>query len=211
MTRRLSFLFFIPIILFAIDNISQEKSVEFNPLKDAVLDVGVIAISAPGDTVDSNSVVIPRATVFNFGDTTVNFQVECKESEQPYYSLKQITNLLPQESQEFNFTLSWRIALSRGYHVVKCSTLLPNDMNNSNDALEKTFFCQVKEISVLELFIPDTVDSGVIITPRARLKNLGNTRETFLAIFKIGTGYICSLSVRAPAPETETIISFIPD
>jgi hypothetical protein len=209
MIRRLSFLFLIPIILFAVENISQEKSVVYNPLKDAMLDVGVIAISAPSDTADSNSIVIPKATVFNYGDTTVSFQVIFRENVSPYYDIKQVTNLLPQESEEVNFNM-WRIALNRGNQVVKCSTVLANDMNNSNDALEKTFLCRVKDISVLELFVPDTVDSGVTTIPRARLKNLGNTRETLLGICRIGSGYNCTLSVRAPAPQAETLISFTP-
>lgn len=213
MTRRFSFLFLLPIILFAAENIYQEKSVEYNPLIDANLDVGVIAISAPSDTADSNSIIIPKATVFNYGDTSVSFQVVYKETVSQYIDIKPVTNLAPEESREINFNM-WRIELNRGNQVVKCSTLLANDINNSNDAFVKTFLCRVKDISVLDFFVPDTVDSGVIIIPQARLKNLGNTRETFFAIFKIGfdtltfTGYICSLSVRAPAPETETIISF---
>ncbi len=209
MTRRFSFLFLIPIILFAVENIYQEKSVEYNPLIDANLDVGVIAISAPSDTADSNSIIIPKATVFNYGDTTVSFQVFIREDVTQYSDVKLVTNLSPQESEEVNFDM-WRIQLNRGNQVVKCSTALANDMDNSNDALEKTFLCRVKDISVLELFVPDTVDSGVITIPRARLKNLGNTRESFLGIFRIGIGYNCTLSVRAPAPQAETLISFSP-
>lgn len=209
MIRRLSFLFLIPIILFAIENISQEKSVIYNPLKDATLDVGVIAISAPSDTADSSSIIIPKATVFNYGDTTVSFQVFFRENVTQYSDVKLVTNLAPLESEEVNFDM-WRIALNRGNQVVKCSTALANDMDISNDALEKTFLCRVKDISVLELFVPDTVDSGVITIPRARLKNLGNTRETFLGIFRIGIGYNCTLSVRAPTPQAESLISFSP-
>lgn len=170
-------------------------------------DVGVISITIPPEIVDSNSVVAPSAVVKNFGDTTVSFPVIFRDSNYSYIDVKQVTNLAPEATVSVNFNM-WRIRLPRGTHIVKCSTALDGDIDNTNDALEKSIFCRIKDISLLELCLPDTVDSGTIITPQARIINFGNTQETFWAILKIGTFYACTLEVLSPLPETEDTLDF---
>jgi hypothetical protein len=161
----------------------------------------------PLDTGDSNVVVAPKAIVKNFGDTTVSFPVIFRDNSYSFYDVKQVSNLAPEDTFVVNFN-QWRIRLPRGVFAVKCSTALNNDVDNSNDALEKSIFCRVKDIGVLELCLPDTVDSGTIVTPCARIKNFGNTQETFFAVFKIGTFYSCTLEVLSPMPEEEDTLTF---
>ncbi len=207
-------LILISLFLFATEMSVLAKSADLNfdnefpqYLEDANPNVGVISIVAPPDTVDSNTFVAPSAIVENFGDTMATFPVIFRDAAYSYIDVKQVTDLPPESTAQVNFN-QWRIRLPRGIFTVKCSTALANDVNNSNDALEKTVFCRVKDIAVLELCLPDTVDSGSIVTPRARIKNLGNTQELYWAFFKIGTFYSYTLEMLSPLPGNEETLTF---
>lgn len=207
-------LILVPVLLLAFENSSFTNLADldytqghFTNKNDANPDVGVISIILPPDTVDSNVVVAPKAIVKNFGDTTVSFPVIFREDAYSFYDVKQVSNLAPEDTFSINFN-QWRIRLPRGIITVKCSTALANDIDNSNDALEKSIFCRVKDIAVLELCLPDTIDSGAIITPRARIKNLGNTQDLIFSIFKIGIFYSCTLEVMSPLQGDEDTLTF---
>lgn len=147
-------------------------------------DVGVINILVPADTVDSNNILIPTATVKNYGLTTVSFPVFFRDSISNYYDVQQVNNLQPDSTCQIRYHL-WRIMNPRGEFLVKCSTALPYDINNSNDAYEKQIFCRVKDVTVCRIFFPDIVDSGTTVIPQVEVKNLGNSLVTFPTWFKI--------------------------
>ncbi len=216
MLRKLSLIFILLFLIFAIDNLYSQESIdsELNKgiiLNNAILDVGVTLISVPSDTVDSNIVILPTATVKNFGDTTVSFSVIFKEdSLHNYYDNKWVFDLPPDSPREIYFT-PWRISLPRGVHSVKCSTALEGDVNPSNDAVQKQIFCKVTDIAIIAIIdLPDSVDYDDIFTPRARLRNSGSHQEAFWTIFQIDTVFICSLSVTNFAPGIDSILTFNP-
>ncbi|MDH5683058.1 MAG: T9SS type A sorting domain-containing protein [candidate division WOR-3 bacterium] len=204
--------------VFASDNLPSKNQLDTEFNENYFLtsnysnpDVGVSFILNPGDTVDSNTVFIPEVVVRNYGDTTVSFQIHFKDiTYDSFYEITQVNNIPPYSIDTVRFNRMLRVSFPRGSFGVKCSTALPNDVNNSNDAYQKQIICRVRDIVLLEIFSPDTVDSGTIIIPRARIRNSGNVRHPFWATFKIGSVYSCSLALVTPEPGYEETFNFDP-
>ena len=207
------------VILFALFVFAAEILASPNPAKldnskilqgrDQTPDAGVLSILIPSDTVDSNSIITPTAEVKNFGDITISFPVIFWDTTFSFYDIQIVMDLEPEETREIQFN-NWQINLSHGLYAVKCSTALDNDVNNLNDLFEKQIFCRVRDIAVTGILTPDTIDFGETIIPGATLRNLGNTQDGFIAIFKISTVYKCSLVVSTLPPGTETTLTFSP-
>ncbi|MBS4016168.1 MAG: T9SS type A sorting domain-containing protein [Candidatus Latescibacteria bacterium] len=63
--------------------------------------------------------------------------------------------------------------------------------------------------TVVEIVSPkDTISEGTVITPRAKIKNLGNVTETFSIRFKIGSIYNQTKTISGLAPNDTITISF---
>ncbi|MEO0102065.1 MAG: T9SS type A sorting domain-containing protein, partial [candidate division WOR-3 bacterium] len=103
------------------------------------LDVGVIRIIAPTDTVDSGAVLTPQAVVKNFGNEAVTFDVTFYiEGPGKWNSTKPVENLNPQEERVivFDFWCAERV----GTFTTKCTTQLSGDGNGNNDQSEGEVF-----------------------------------------------------------------------
>lgn len=151
-----------------------------------IFDVGVTAIIAPTGTIDSGTVVTPKAQVKNFGNVSVSFPVNFKIG--TFYSAIKWTNLNPGESTVVNFA-NWT-AIQVGTHTTKCSTALAEDAVPSNNALTDSVTVQIKDVGVLQIVVPaDTMDTTGPITPQVRVKNYGTNTENFNVTLKIGNNF----------------------
>jgi len=174
-----------------------------------VTNVGVTAILAPPDTVDSGTVVTPRARVKNYGNATVSFPVSFRIGS--FYSNSQtVSSLAPGDSALVSFT-SWT-AEQTGTHVKRCSTALSGDQVRGNDTLSGTV--TVRSVAVLDVGVTaivaptGTVDSGTVVTPRARVKNYGTGAATFPVTFRIGSSYTDTKTVTGLAANDSVLVSF---
>lgn len=92
-------------------------------------DVGVLEITQPIGTIDSNAVVIPQARVKNYSFTTQTFAISFRIGD--FYNEMRSKTLNPGEIDTVNFP-PWN-AIQVGTHPTKCTTLLTGDMKFSND------------------------------------------------------------------------------
>jgi hypothetical protein len=95
----------------------------------AVHDVGATAILAPSGTVDSGTVVTPRAVVTNLGSTTESFYARFTIG--GFYADSQPAALASGETDTLDFQI-W-IAGPLGVQITGCSTMLAGDANPAND------------------------------------------------------------------------------
>jgi len=98
-------------------------------------DVGVGAILAPVDTVDSGAVVIPQTLIQNYGNRVESVAVVFNIV--PGYTDTQSIVLSTGALETLNFT-PWE-ALILGNYVASCSTMLVGDNNPSNDIVIDSF------------------------------------------------------------------------
>jgi hypothetical protein len=161
-------------------------------------DVGVLQIVAPAGNVDSGTTITPRARVKNYGINAASFPVIFRIGS-TYADTQSVTSLGAGDSVLVSFT-NWT-ALQRGTHVTRCTTALTGDQNHDNDTLSGSVTVRVTNVGVTRIVAPtDTVDSGTVVTPRARVRNYGTGSATFPVTMKIGTGYA----------ETQTVINLAP-
>jgi len=97
-------------------------------------DVGVTELLAPVDTVDSGTVVVPRALVRNFGTFAETFPVWLSIG--PSW-LDSISESLPAGQSDTADFATWT-ANEVGVFEVRCSTALAGDTNPANDVLVDT-------------------------------------------------------------------------
>ncbi|MEO0085495.1 MAG: FlgD immunoglobulin-like domain containing protein, partial [candidate division WOR-3 bacterium] len=96
-----------------------------------------------------------------------------------------------------------------GLHVVRCSTGLTRDGNQTNDTLSRTILVtsHVDAASIAILAPTGTVDSGTVVTPQARIANLGTSPALIPVRITIGSNYADTALVPVAARET-TLVSF---
>ncbi len=168
-----------------------------------VANVGVTAIVAPTDTVDSGTVVAPKARVRNYGTDAATFPVKFRIGTS-YTDSQTVNNLAAGDSIQVSFA-NWT-ALQRGTSATRCSIALSGDVNPANDTSSGSVAVRVRDVACIQILAPlDTVDSGTTVTPRAVIRNLGTTRETFDTRFAIGGGYADTVSVTMAAGATDTV------
>jgi hypothetical protein len=168
-----------------------------------VTDVGVATIVAPPDTVDSGAILTPQAWVRNYGTDAATFPVTFS-MDTPYSDPQNVSNLAAGDSALVTFA-SWT-ATARGPNLTCCATALSGDVNPVNDTLRGSVTVRVRDVACTELLAPpDTVDSGAIVTPRAVLRNLGTSSETFDTRFAIGADYADTVSLTLAAGATDTV------
>jgi hypothetical protein len=157
----------------------------------------------PPDTVDSGAVVTPQAWVRNHGTGAATFPVTFS-MDTLYSDPKNVSDLAAGDSALVTFA-SWT-ATARDTKVYRCATALSGDVNPVNDTLRGSVTVRVRDVACTELLAPpDTVDSGAIVTPRAVLRNLGTSSETFDTRFAIGADYADTVSLTLAAGATDTV------
>lgn len=169
-------------------------------------DVGVSAISSPAAQVDSGSVVVPSCTVYNYGTFVESYSVRMKVGA-VYDDSAQVTDHAPGARLAVQFP-AWSVTCAGGSYSVSCSTRLANDTNPTNNRRTGTTLVAVHDVGATEILAPiGLVDSGISVTPSARVANFGNVAETFLTEFSISDGYVRTLTRTVPAG-SDTVLQF---
>jgi hypothetical protein len=97
-----------------------------------VHDVGVMSILSPIGTIDSGTVIIPKAIVKNFGSISDNFSISFRIG--TFYTDDTIISLNAGLIDTLEF-MPWP-AIQVGTHITKCTTLLATDTNYTNDFIQ---------------------------------------------------------------------------
>ncbi|MBM3322627.1 hypothetical protein FJY69_04025, partial [candidate division WOR-3 bacterium] len=177
-------------------------------------DVGVLAIIAPPDTVDSGSTHTPSAKLTNFGNRAETFPVTFTIGSVYSHTLPSVT-LNPGDTTTLYFQ-SWTAARP-GSFAALCYSALTSDQDRSNDTAYRTVTVvdtttpARHDVGVLAIHAPpDTVDSASTHTPSAKLANFGNRTETFPVTFAIGSVYSHTLPSVTLNPGDTTTLFFSP-
>ncbi|MGQ9707367.1 MAG: T9SS type A sorting domain-containing protein [bacterium] len=148
-------------------------------------DVGVTAILAPQDTVDSGSVVIPRCQVKNFSSGPGTFWTHCRIG--PWRDSVLVNDLAPGETTLVTFN-SYP-ADTFGLLTVHFRTALPEDINPANDTLSKNVFVRPPnyyDLAALKILAPPIlVPETTTVIPKGIIANYGTLEATFKAYFQI--------------------------
>jgi hypothetical protein len=170
-----------------------------------VRDVGVRGISGATGAQDSGSVVTPSASIVNNGNTTDSFPVVFRIGS--FYSDTERTN-----GGGGPGGLAFRPCTLRldGTFPVKCSTMLPHDMNPANDFVSETLAVRVlgRDVGVEEILTPNgTLDSGTVVAPQLFVHNYGSRNATFPVWLRITTAASRSLLTANRLPPGQSSIS----
>jgi len=137
-----------------------------------VTNVGVAAIVAPVDTVDSGTLVTPQALVRNHGSVAATFSATMLIGT-VYTNTQTITNLAPGDSIQIYFS-SW-VASPLGVHTVRCSTRLTGDQKRSDDTLSDRVTVMIKkDVGVVGINKPaGNYAPREVTTPAVTVRNYG--------------------------------------
>lgn len=145
-------------------------------------DVGTMSVAATSP-VDSGAAVAIVATVRNYGNVNETFDIRANVSGGGYSQVR--TKTLAAGAQDTAIFPSWT-ATTRGSHVVTCSTELGSDMYQANNRATTSVLVNVRDVGCYRIVTPSgTIDSAQTLPVQARVRNYGNTTETFLVRFRI--------------------------
>jgi hypothetical protein len=173
------------------------------------LDAGPVRVIAPAGVLKADSTYTPEVMVRNFGLSTISFPVVFLISTF-YQDSASVSNLAPGDSAVVQF-LPWTVPGEGTIHVL-CATGLDGDEFPDNDFITESARVYHRDIALVAVTSPpDTVDSGQVVWPRARVRNNGTQDETFLMFFRIpDEGYDHWSMARALPPGRETLLTFTP-
>jgi hypothetical protein len=107
-----------------------------------VLDVGVVSIVAPTDSVDSSAAVLPTVAVQNYGQLPATFRVWVGIADsvgaEVYFDTATVVDL-PQGPPLQVALSSWSAPHVVGNYSVRCSTFMVGDQNPQNDTVGEVF------------------------------------------------------------------------
>jgi hypothetical protein len=164
-------------------------------------DVGCTRILAPSGQVDSNTVVTPACSLYNYGTAAESYAVRMKIGA-GYNQTVQITSHAA-GARIYQTFPAWT-ALPRGALAVSCSTELSGDATPSNDRQTGTVTVRVLDAQTVSIDAPvGTVSQGTIVTPLATVRNNGTLQSFFDIYVEITPAYnstrTCTLNAGASA------------
>jgi hypothetical protein len=149
-------------------------------------DVGVEAIIAPADTADTLQVIVPGATVRNFGNLVADFPLIMQIGAR-YADTQTVVGLNPGSARNVAFR-AWDPE-ERGLLNVRCSTALDGDLVPQNDLVSGVVFSRIRDVGVSRIVAPrGVVMENSLIAPSAVVTNYGNTLEFPQVLFQIVRG-----------------------
>lgn len=155
-------------------------------------DAAVVSIDAPVGILDSGVMVVPKATVRNSGTNPASFPVILRIG--VFYADTQSVALNPAMATQVSFD-PWLVR-QRGQQIVRCTTALAGDEDNTNDSLSGTVVVRVTDAVLVALDQPNGVyDSGVTVSPRATVRNGGTGAATIPVTLRIGSFYTDTRSI----------------
>jgi len=115
------------------------------------IDVGVYAITAPIDTIDSTTAVTPAATLQNYWQLPATFRaifrVLTGAGSQVYFDSMTVADLVPNVPTQFQFD-AWTGIHTPGAYSARCSTYMIGDGNATNNVLGVAFVVRMPEQQV---------------------------------------------------------------
>jgi hypothetical protein len=167
-------------------------------------DVGVKRVVAPAGTVDSGATVVPACTVYNYRNYTETYPVRMRIGT-GYDTTVTVTAHAPYTSRYVEFP-QWT-ATERGQLTVTGTTELVGDDIASNNAYSTQVTVNVYDLAVTLILAPaDTVDSGAVIVPMAKVRNLGTVADMARVRLTIGAMYLDSVNLPLQAGRQDTAV-----
>ncbi|MFO7651302.1 MAG: M6 family metalloprotease domain-containing protein [bacterium] len=172
-----------------------------------VVDAAALRVVAPSGLVDTGALITPQAWVRNPGTQTASFSASLAIVGTGYGNIQTVTGLAAGDSSLISFA-GWT-AGPRGVHAVRCSVTLSGDLNPNNNLATGTVNVRALDVGVTAILAPaDSVDSGSVLSPQARVKNFGSGTVSFPVTFRIGTGYSSVQNVTNLASGDSTTLTF---
>jgi len=167
------------------------------------IDAASVRIIAPAGSVDSGTIVTPRASVTNNGTSTSlvpvrlsigsayveSVSVSVSPHGNPRGQLPQLDRTAGRPARGPLLNRSCRRRESRQRYSLR--------LGSSRTTIDAA--------TIAILAPADTVDSGTIITPRARIANLGRNTALIPVRMKVGSSYAESVTVSVSPSETLTV------
>ncbi len=157
-------------------------------------DVGSVAILSPVGTIDSGTVVTPRAVVHNIGTREETFPCTFSINAArvgSVYKQTRVRTLSPGQTDTVDFP-DW-VAEPIDQLVTRCFTALAEDENPTNDTVDgqaTVVRSAHHDVSTTATLAPlGTIDSGSVVIPKAVVSNFGNCDENFPVTYCIGGVY----------------------
>ncbi|MFO7652090.1 MAG: S8 family serine peptidase [bacterium] len=169
-----------------------------------VNDVGLTRIVAPAGVVDSGASIAPACSVRNNGTLPASFSVRARIG--AGYDQSVPVTALPAGASALVSFPAWT-ALERGAVAVRCSVDYSLDRVAANDTASGSVLVRVLDAAAVTA-PTGTVPPGRPFTPRARVRNAGNTATSFTVKLRIGAGYADSCVVTGLGPQVETEVAF---
>lgn len=171
-----------------------------------IRDVGVTEIVAPADTVETDTVV-PKISVRNFGNVQASAVVHFWISGDSISYHDSLVGLFPPQSTLVDSFRPWQT--HPGSYVCRCSVAYAPDVHPENNTLSKQFRVVVRDVGVTGIIAPvGTVDSGLVVSPCATVRNFGTTRASFSVRLRIGVSFCDSVFVDTLSPGASTNVIF---
>lgn len=196
--------------MLADDMVSDNDNLD-GSVRVAVHDVGVAGVVAPGGQIPCGPVV-PEVRLRNSGTTRGPVEVTLSINANPRYfgQVNCPEGLPPDEDTVVTFP-EW-LALP-GHYVVRCSTFMERDQVRANDTFSMTLEVRTVDVAVMAIASPaGQVETAAVVTPTARVVNLGGQAANFEAWFRIDSMgepvYSGSMLVKGLGQGRETLLVF---
>lgn len=177
-----------------------------------VNDVACAAIVAPTGSVDSGSVIMPRARVSNPGSTAQTFGVRFTINPGGYLSEQTLT--LAAGADTLVSFAAWTAA-PVGQLVTRCSTMLGNDANPANNARTSTVTVTGTDVAVTAIVAPTgEIEPGRVV-PVCHIESYAPQPVSFWTFCRVADSsgrqvYIDSALVQNVLPDSGRDVSFAP-
>jgi hypothetical protein len=173
-------------------------------------DVSTTRILAPAGTIYESTAVSPACTVANSGSRTESYSVRMRIGA-GYNQTVSVSNHMAGTKTYVTFP-TWTALPVGGPYAVTCSTELTGDPQPGNDKLTGSVTVQSRpahDVGCLRINAPTgTIAESTVVTPQAKVKNYGNSTESFSVRFRIGGLYSRDTSVSSLAAGDSATVSF---
>jgi YVTN family beta-propeller protein len=182
-----------------------------NFIRDSVFvingDVGCTRLVAPAGAYDSNVVVTPACSVYNFGTVTENYNVRMKIGS--LYNRTAAVSGHAAGAKLYVTFPTWTTA-GAGTYPVTCSTELTGDPVPSDDRQTGSVFVRYRwDVGVSRLLAPSgMIDSGSVVTPACSAYNYGSQTVNYEVRMRIGSFYDQTATVTVHLPGAYAYVTF---
>ncbi|GEM_PF-2002166 len=186
-------------------------------IRGELVDAGVAQIITPTGSVPPGASVTPVVKWHNFSFfNQVDFWTFCflfSPSGSQVYAESIYITALPVNTETTVYFPGFTVN-STGTWTVRCSTSAAMDKDNGNDVREANFEIYSTDIQMFQIQAPSgTVDTGTVVTPRARWWNRSTNQADFVAYFQLFNAsgnrvYFESLVVNGLQGHRDTILYF---